>query len=78
MLGEAETKALDSSLCAIRESDQRHHHDLHQLLGQFRLLLDSYNGLRSDYEKKEEELRQCKGLNQFEKPRNEVCHDAFA
>ncbi|KAL4804725.1 hypothetical protein BDV18DRAFT_161815 [Aspergillus unguis] len=64
MLGKSETRALDASLDALRENDQKYRNDLQQVLGQFRFLLDSYNRLRDDYKKKEEELRQFNATKQ--------------
>ncbi|KAL4778548.1 hypothetical protein BJX76DRAFT_352533 [Aspergillus varians] len=50
MLGDASINTLDANLKVVTENDQNHHQILHQPLSQCRLLLDSYNGLKSDYE----------------------------
>ncbi|KAL4912920.1 hypothetical protein BDW62DRAFT_206071 [Aspergillus aurantiobrunneus] len=64
MLGNPEIKALDANLRAVRENSHRHHQDLHQVIGQFRLLLDSYNALRGKYRQEKEGLEKRKQLEE--------------
>ncbi|KAL5333955.1 hypothetical protein BJX70DRAFT_403070 [Aspergillus crustosus] len=62
MLGDAEVQAIGGNLRSVSEDNQKRNNDLEMLFDQFKLLLESYNSLKSDYEEEKEGRERYKKL----------------
>ncbi|PYH94405.1 C-x8-C-x5-C-x3-H type zinc finger protein [Aspergillus ellipticus CBS 707.79] len=62
MLADADINALGTDLGAVVLQNQQHHDNVHSLLEKFRLLLESYNDLKSDYEEEKEAREKYKRM----------------
>ncbi|KAE8152331.1 hypothetical protein BDV25DRAFT_151348 [Aspergillus avenaceus] len=62
MLGDKDIQALGGHLGIVVEENRRHHENVQNLLEEFRVLLDKYNRLKSDYEEEKESREKYKKL----------------
>lgn len=62
MLGDRDIQALEGNFGNIVRHTEQHQNNVQNLVSQFRVLLDSYNRLKSDYEEEKEAREKYKRL----------------